>query len=156
MSNRIAISNSVRKSFNELRNIAENFDLSDVINRYIQDYSVSSDIAELHAREFLRYLVVSQSFPSLEFPMAGPADDFWHVFLIFTRKYLLICEKLSGKFLHHEPVTNYSLSEKQDALSQYNFFLTAYRDLYVMEPPQMVWPRFSSDFQSHSAEFKIL
>jgi hypothetical protein len=30
-------------------------------------------------------------------------DEFWHTHLLFTRDYAAMCQKIAGRFIHHEP-----------------------------------------------------
>lgn len=147
--------------------IANNFDTSIVLERYIQDYSVSLKTAKLHERELKKFLTLSAC-SSNGYGMAGPVDNYWHTFLLFTREYSEFCKSIgSGKFLHHIPISddkrrgnskrvncgsdgdgcdsNFgcdvyrygSIYSKED---KYKQFLLDYKKYYSITPPS-VWPR---------------
>lgn len=145
------------ETFHVIEKIATDFDLSDVTLRYCAEHGLPRHVGDLHARELLRYFVISTLFEDVSFPMAGPSDHFWHIFLLFTRKYNRFCEDVAGKFLHHEPIcadSESSSSAEQD-LERYNLLLDIYEYLYGIVPPTEVWPRMHRDIYSLSPNFIV-
>lgn len=139
--------------FKARRLAAESIDLSIVIERYRVSAGISVDMGALHAREFVRYVVVS-TYDKCEYPMAGPADEFWHVFLQFTRLYREFCMRACGVFVEHEPLVGEPPAENSD---QYIKFLSRYSALYNELPCSQVWPTLSRrSYASHSPRFKFV
>lgn len=152
------VTRPLRTKFDDLNSIAFGFDLKKVIERYCGEHHLPYSVGERHARELLRYFVINELFPSEAFPMAGRADEFWHVFLLFTRCYADFSGRLSGNFLHHEPIDPASrdAGEANSDIQRYQKFLRVYEELYREPPPVDVWPRISGDFRSLSDDFILL
>jgi hypothetical protein len=115
---------------------AEEFDVAPIIERYSKDSGLPRSVCERHSRELKRFLALAALNPRKSYGMAGPADNFWHTFLIFTERYQEFCEAIAGQFLHHVPAT-----EKESLQSDsYQEFLRDYAETFSEAPPQDIWP----------------
>lgn len=56
--------------------------------------------------EFLKFSVIASHMGNIFIPCVGEIDDIWHKFILETREYARLCEKIRpGNFLHHSGVT---------------------------------------------------
>ena len=63
-----------------------------------------------------------------------PVDLAWHEFILCTRMYSDFCERLFGRFLHHQPG-----GEESENRANFRKTLASYRLCYG-EPPSRFWP----------------
>ncbi|MGQ5720582.1 hypothetical protein [Pseudochrobactrum asaccharolyticum] len=126
---------------------AEAFDMEKIIRRYMRDYHVSLDIAEIHHRELKRFLVLSAIFDE-EIGMRGAVDNLWHTFLLFTREYLEFCYLIAGTgiIIHHAPNTelaeqNIAHVDTETMPHDYLTFWRAYKYIFGVSPPADAWPQ---------------
>ncbi len=112
-----------------------NYDLNAVIDRYAKDYHLDKYVAEEHFIELKKFLSVCAASDE-PIGMAGPVDDAWHIFLIFTREYSAFCEHC-GKFIHHVPNTD---EGGESSSTGYTTFLQIYELAFDEAPPMTIWP----------------
>ncbi len=116
---------------------------SDVIDKYMDKYGVTENVAKEHERELKRYFAMSLANPEAAYGMFGPIDELWHTWILFTREYFQFSEAVVGHYLHHQPTTR---AEKQairsgDAPNAYGRFLNDYPLYFGEEPSPDLWPR---------------
>lgn len=120
------------------------YPMQPVISRYAKDKSLPLSVAQEHERELKRFLSLCALNRDAAYGMAGPVDDLWHTFILFTKEYAAFCDSVAGMFLHHIPNTK----PTKDTTS-YEAFLSAYEQIYGEEAPRHIWPRFGSHKQSN-------
>lgn len=116
--------------------IIEAYDLSPVIERYAKDYHLDRVVAAEHFIELKRFLSICAASDE-PIGVAGPVDDAWHTFLMFTQEYHAFGDQI-GKFIHHVPDID---DEDQEASSTgYTTFLQIYELAFKECPPPSIWP----------------
>ena len=138
----VSVANLARENFERIAD----FDLSDVVARYVREHRVDIETANEHAVELKKFLAVCSAAPV---GMAGPIDDVWHVFVLFTRKYAVFCRNMSGGFVHHEPDT--SDEDHERSTSGYQKFIDIYEMAFQEIPPGHIWPDRTLFLDSASA-----
>lgn len=93
----------MQSQFEQTRQRALEFDLTDVKRSYSRRYGLASDAVALHERELKRYLVLCALHPEREHAMFSEIDNLWHEFICFTRKYHKFCHQVAGRYIHHAP-----------------------------------------------------
>lgn len=80
-----------------------NYPMGRVLRKYMFDYNVPLQQAELTEFEFKSFITnASQvSYPSRI--KSKPVSDLWHTFLLFSRDYYMFCFQCFGKMVHHDP-----------------------------------------------------
>lgn len=142
-----------RKPFEERLEGSRSIDLSRVIERYRLSSGLSPEDAALHAREFVRYVLIS-AHDDCDYPMAGLSDEFWHVFLQFTRLYREFCTRVCGEFVDHEPLEG-NVTDAEIRL--YVKFRGRYAELFAEEPCRTVWPVLDPlEFSVRTPGFKFV
>ena len=115
----------------------------EVIEKYVDRYELTEQVAREHEREFKRYMALCLADPEAAYGMFGPIDEFWHTWILFTREWHEFGEAVAGHYIHHRPTTR---AEKErvrsgQAPSAYGRFLTAYPAFFGEEAPAHLWPR---------------
>ena len=95
---------------------AEDFPMEEVLKRYVKDKNLPLQVAHEHERELKRFLALCALNPKGSYGMAGPVDELWHTFLLFTKNYAFFCDEVAGVFLHHVPNT----AESRRDITSYN------------------------------------
>jgi hypothetical protein len=114
-----------------------------VIEKYVDKYDVTEQVARSHERELKRYLAMCLADPEAAYGMFGPVDEFWHTWILFTREWCEFSNAVAGRYIHHKPTTR---EEKQAARSShgpsaYQRFLADYPGYFGEEAPADLWPR---------------
>ena len=69
--------------------------------------------------EYRRFLVLKMENPGEKLAPTGLMDKAWHTHILDTRRYAEDCEKMFGRFLHHNPSYNGAESgEREDVLTR--------------------------------------
>jgi hypothetical protein len=76
-------------------------DLSYVEHRIVTKLGYSPELAQKVSKGFKQFFALLAS--GIKAVPSEPIDDFWHTFLLYTRKYAPFCERFAGHFIHHEP-----------------------------------------------------
>jgi hypothetical protein len=139
------------------------YPIDEIIARYAAEQDVPLDVAQEHAREVKRFLVLCALNPHRNYGMRGPIDEFWHTFVIFSAKYMEFCNRISGRYIHHFPNTReesrikYTFNrgrrggpEKEavsgiDLRQLYLDMLDDYKLVFGEEAPVHLWPRPNDD-----------
>jgi hypothetical protein len=116
------------------------FDMRRILRRYAADHQASLEAAETLERELKRFLVLCALHPGKPYGMAGPVDELWHTFLLFSRLYADFCDKVAGRFIHHEPADKDCPDEPQKLANGYADFRNDYEAVFGEPPPASVWP----------------
>jgi hypothetical protein len=112
-----------------------------IIEKYIEKYGVTEEVARSHERELKRYLAMCLADPEAAYGMFGPVDEFWHTWILFTREWCEFSVAVAGRYIHHRPTTR---EERQAAAGEpggYQRFLADYPAYFGVEPAGEFWPR---------------
>ena len=121
---------------NALR-LASAFSFERVIERFVKEKNVSRHQVTAYAEELKIFLsMCATNKTGTPLGMAGPVDDLWHTFLLFTREYQEFCNAVAGSFIHHEPNDAASIEDQT-----YAHFLREYRSQLGIAPDADVWPK---------------
>ena len=115
------------------------FPMGPILERYGKEQGLSAELAREHEREIKRFLLVKALHPDRHYGMAGPIDELWHTFIIFTRQYIDFCNSIAGGYIHHAPVV---VGEERPT-DIYELFLRDYESTFKEVPPPHIWPRVS-------------
>ncbi len=124
------------------------FPMESVIQRYAADQKLPMSVAAEHEIELKRFLSLCAMNRSASYGMAGPVDELWHTFIIFTREYAQFCRSVAGHFIHHVPTT---LNTRADSKG-YQDFLDTYILVFGEEPPRHIWPRLGASRHQDGAD----
>ena len=108
-----------------------------IVARYVKD-GADPLHAALHERELKRFLLLCSIYPNRNFGMAGPVDELWHTFLLFTGPYVRFCAQVAGRFLHHAPASGNGGGAAD--IGPYLLFLSCYEQTFGVRAPGRAWP----------------
>ncbi len=106
-----------------------------VVQRFVKEFRVSKDEAELTFQECLKWLYLCarhqatgpHPFHCMIFSETEKIDFMWHTFLLFTRDYANFCHRHFGFYIHHAPEDEAAPSIKEggleDELTQFFNFI---------------------------------
>lgn len=117
---------------------AMEFNMEDVVARYMKDEGLTEEIALEHEREIKRFLSMCALNPKACYGMKGPIDEIWHTFIMFTRDYAEFCQQVAGRFIHHIPETG---KGENKSSQNYVLFLNDYEVIFGHPAPEQYWPR---------------
>ncbi|MEX0600376.1 MAG: hypothetical protein WD423_02225 [Rhodothermales bacterium] len=73
-----------------------------VVHRIAAEHHIPLDDAERRVEELIKFLYVAAESDAPVAPSKA-VDAAWHAFILHTRNYAGFCEKVFGRFIHHEP-----------------------------------------------------
>lgn len=75
-------------------------------NRVVDDEGITREAAELIIDGALGFLKMCADYPDQNFAPSKPVDIGWHTFILYTKAYAGFCQRVAGRFIHHEPADN--------------------------------------------------
>lgn len=121
------------------------FPLEPVLKRHAEDWELSLETAREHERELKRYLALCALHPEKKYGMAGPVDELWHDFILFTRLYVEFCQRAKGEYIHHQPVIPGEAGDHATWRADYARFLADYEATFGEAPPAHLWPKLKPE-----------
>lgn len=112
------------------------FNVEPVIQRLMTDHQLDRLVAGEQMGELKKFLAICAASDE-PIGMAGPVDDAWHSFLMFTRDYRDFCSRL-GKYIDHVPDTDEG--DHAESAAGYATFLQLYELAFLETPPAAHWP----------------
>jgi hypothetical protein len=124
--------------------------ISDAMLKYFQAKmpDLDPDVLVRRVCELLKYLILVRFSPG-RILFGKDVDDVWHYWILQTRQYSELCEKLPGKWFRHHSSTVYQEAAEQaekvdiaDALQRIlSFFISYYRNFGpITEERLACWP----------------
>lgn len=87
----------------ECKGLVENDLWVRLTNRIAKDEDVELPLAERIMDQALAFLSLCSEDPSGRFSPSPLVDIGWHTFILYTKPYAAFCERVNGKFIHHDP-----------------------------------------------------
>ena len=125
------------------RRIMDELDLEPIMVKAMdkdEGYGWSLDFTKSVAQEYRRYLSLTLKHPDIPVVPSTYVDDFWHLHILDTLKYVEDCDNYLGGFLHHFPY--FGMRGEEDARNLHNAWLNT-RKLYENafgSIPESIWP----------------
>lgn len=74
-----------------------------LVARLVKDESMERSLAERVMNEALGFLQLCALEPDMAYGPSDTVDPGWHTFLMYTSDYAEFCDRLAGRFIHHNP-----------------------------------------------------
>lgn len=74
--------------------------------RVAKDEGIDLGLAERVIDQTLVFLVACAQNPDGKLAPSNATDPGWHAFILYTRDYAEFCQRIAGRFIHHQPVMN--------------------------------------------------
>jgi hypothetical protein len=112
-----------------------------LVGRIIKDEDVTRPVAEQIMEGALGFLKLCADHPGKGFAPSKLVDIGWHTFILYTRSYDEFCDQIAGRFLHHEPNDNPSVTVPVGGVMRTVEFMQAHGVPYN----ELVWVGQPSD-----------
>lgn len=93
---------------------------------------------DLVENEYRKWLTLAAHYPDIKLLPAPDVDQFWHAHILHTKQYVEDCNRLFGKYMHHEPFHNLSEKDADDAKYDYSRMLSTY-EKHFNQKPNAIW-----------------
>ena len=74
-----------------------------LVHRVVRDQDMEPQLAERVVDQALAFLGACAANPGARLSPSRLVDHGWHTFLMYTREYAGFCDRVAGRFLHHNP-----------------------------------------------------
>jgi hypothetical protein len=75
-----------------------------LVSRIVEDEGLERGYAERVMRQTLVFLRACADNPTTLLSPTNAVDIGWHTFVLHTADYAAFCEKMAGRFIHHNPI----------------------------------------------------
>ena len=82
----------------------QGYDLGVVTETFKRRNPEFADQAEILEMECKRFMYLTAIAPNFELAPTKPIDEYWHMFILFTREYTDYCRQFNGSYVHHKPL----------------------------------------------------
>ncbi|HET6747346.1 MAG TPA: hypothetical protein VFH06_04545 [Candidatus Saccharimonadales bacterium] len=76
---------------------------SRLVARIVKDESMELSLAERIMDQALAFLALCAREPQGRYSPSEFVDVGWHTFILYTKAYADFCQKVAGRFIHHNP-----------------------------------------------------
>lgn len=97
-----------------------------LVNRIMKDYDVEHALSEQLMEGALGFLKASGE-SQIALSPSPLVDIGWHTFILYTRSYAEFCQRVAGRFIHHEPNDNSGSPQQIGGLVRTVDFMVEYR-----------------------------
>ncbi len=104
--------------------IFDQLDLSRVMIKARELMKLTNEQADVLELWYRRHLWLCYKYPGKGNVPVSAVDEVWHCHILFTRAYMADCDRIFGRYLHHNPHVG---AEKDDPAHAANFQRTAHR-----------------------------
>jgi hypothetical protein len=80
-----------------------NYPMEKVLKKYISDYGVTVEQAEITEMEFKTFITNASQVKYPSRMKDRSTSNLWHTFLLFSRDYYMFCFRCFGRMVHHDP-----------------------------------------------------
>lgn len=74
-----------------------------LVRRIVKDEQIEQAMAERIMGQALAFLKACADNPGAGLSPSSAVDIGWHTFVLHTREYAAFCDRVAGRFIHHEP-----------------------------------------------------
>jgi hypothetical protein len=125
----------------ELLEIARQFNMTSVVDRYCKEKHETRERANIIADELRHFLILCVLNTDKGYAIRDPIDEMWHTFIIFTKDYFKFCLSIGKPYLHHAPTEESDKKIGANArLESYKELLEDYEKTFGYQAPKDIWP----------------
>ena len=107
-----------------------------------EGYGWTFDFARQVSGEYRKFLILCLENPDTPIVPSSVIDDFWHLHILDTQKYMEDCERYFGYMLHHFPYFGMRGQEDADNLRRaWSDTLALYLSTFGEMAPADLWPK---------------
>ncbi|MBC6458046.1 hypothetical protein HKK72_09055 [Actinomadura sp. HBU206391] len=86
-----------------------------LVRRIVADEEIGQAMAERIMGQALAFLKACADNPGAGLAPSPVVEIGWHAFVLHTREYAAFCERVAGRFIHHEPTDDHKCGGIGDA-----------------------------------------
>lgn len=83
--------------------LVESIDLKQMNDKLVNFYGWSKEEVSLMSDYYKKWLSLHVCYPNLATAPSVKLDEYWHMHILDTQKYMVDCQIVFGKYLHHYP-----------------------------------------------------
>jgi len=102
-----------QEKINEIMAVVNSLDFTPISFKLEAEYGWSKESLSLALPLYKQWLVLQASYESYSIAPSTFIDEYWHMHILDTRKYMEDCQLVFGEYLHHFPY--FGLRNEQDA-----------------------------------------
>jgi len=88
---------------NEAMAVVNSIDFEQMDDKLVNFYGWSKEDVSLMNGYYKKWLVIHVCYPELATAPSVKLDEYWHMHILDTQKYMEDCQMVFGKYLHHYP-----------------------------------------------------
>lgn len=82
-----------------------------LVTSIMRDHAVDRPYAERVMDQALGFLRLCATSSEESYAPSTAVDIGWHTFILHTREYAAFCDRIAGRFIHHEPTDGSTIGE---------------------------------------------
>lgn len=106
LNKQVNINNSKFVSVNKMDEaiaVVNSIDFNQINDKLINFYGWSKEDVSLMNDYYKKWLALHDCYPELTTAPSAKLDEYWHMHILDTKKYMEDCQMIFGKYLHHYP-----------------------------------------------------
>lgn len=109
-------------SIEEAKAYIDSIDFSQIIDKMVMKDKWKKRDAEKACELYKHFLYLKKKYQSSDdhLPPSEEIDEFWHNHILDTKKYMIDCDRIFGRYLHHYPYLG--IDDKTDMNDLQRFF----------------------------------
>ena len=93
----------VQEKMNEAMAVVNSIDFEQMNNKLVNFYGWSKEDVSLMNNYYKKWLSIHVCYTELATAPSAKLDEYWHMHILDTQKYMEDCQMVFGKYLHHYP-----------------------------------------------------
>lgn len=89
-----------------------------LVARIVKDEGYEHSIAERIMDQALGFLLLCAAEPGGRYAPSPTVDAGWHTFILYTRDYMAFCNRIAGRFIHHNPLDEPGVTYTTNAVAR--------------------------------------
>jgi len=102
----------------EAMGVVESLDFTPISFKLEKEYGWSKESLDRAVPLYRQWLVLQQYYSELSFAPSELVDEYWHMHILDTRKYMEDCQFVFGYYLHHYPYFGLTETENAETLKK--------------------------------------
>jgi len=101
-----------QNKINEITALVDSLDFTPISFKLEKEYAWSSESLAMIVPLYKQWLILQACYKTYSIAPSTIIDEFWHMHILDTRKYMEDCQLVFGEYLHHFPY--FGLRSEQD------------------------------------------
>ena len=102
--------------------------------RIVAKHGLTDEEAEKWLDEYRKWVALRRCFEGAYMVPTAVVDEVWHEHIVDTRRYTDFCERVFGRYLHHEPIIDPSENQSKSAKQAFTFTKQMWAKCFGSDP----------------------